>query len=153
MAPKLTIAKKMLLGYLSMALLTIAVGAYALYNLHQQNQITRSMVSDSFPVLDHSKDLVNILLAQERSEKRFLVSGDPDFVALFQARGQEFRRLLAHLQQQVPRAKRKRLKRIGALHADYEAHFLREVPQVLREGTMDPFLLSQDEGTRRLNQV
>lgn len=153
MALKLTIAKKMLLGYLSMSLLTIAVGAYALYSLHQQNQITKFIVDDNFPLIDHSKDLVSILLAQERSEKKFLVSRDPDFVALFQARGRDFQQLLTQLQKQAPREKRKKLGRIGSLHAEYGAHFLQQVPQVLKEGPVDPSRLSQLEGTQRLNRL
>jgi CHASE3 domain sensor protein len=52
---KLTIAKKMFLGYLTMALLTVVVGIYVLQSLTNLNQITNSLLKEEFESLTRVK--------------------------------------------------------------------------------------------------
>jgi len=83
---KLTIAKKLLTTYLLMALLTIMVGAYALFSLQHLNDLAYSIVKKDFLIIYHARQLIDNLLAQERSEKKFIILRDTALEELFWSR-------------------------------------------------------------------
>jgi GGDEF domain-containing protein len=91
---RLTIAKKMLIGYLTLVALTVGVVAYALVSLQRINNLNRSIVKVDVVVEEASGKMLDALLAQDTYEKRFLVLKSTDMKKLFIKRGKEFRNWL-----------------------------------------------------------
>ncbi len=87
---KLTISRKLLLGYLFMALLTVMAGAYALFNLQKLHQVAQNITTSSFVLLEQSKKMADALVAQESAERRFLILKDPVLEEIYRQRSGEF---------------------------------------------------------------
>ncbi|MDP2268855.1 MAG: MCP four helix bundle domain-containing protein, partial [Deltaproteobacteria bacterium] len=71
--PKLTINRKLLLSYLSMALLTVLSSAYAVVSLQNLNKLAHDITNQDYVVLDNCKQMMDALLAQESTEKKALI--------------------------------------------------------------------------------
>lgn len=87
---KLTISRKLLLGYLFMAFLTVLASAYALYNLQKLSGAADNITNHQFVLMENSKKLMDILLAQESAEKKYLILKDPELEQIFWQRSDEF---------------------------------------------------------------
>jgi diguanylate cyclase (GGDEF)-like protein len=92
---KLTISRKLLLGYLFMAMLTVLSSAYALFNLQKLNRVAYNITNHRFVIMENSKQLMDILLAQESAEKKYLILKDPELEQIFWQRSNEFKEELA----------------------------------------------------------
>jgi GGDEF domain-containing protein/CHASE3 domain sensor protein len=92
---KLTISRKLLLGYLFMALLTVLASAYALFSLQKLNGVAYNITNHQFVLMENSKKLMDILLAQESAEKKYLILKDPELEQIFWQRSNEFKEELA----------------------------------------------------------
>jgi len=91
----LTISRKLLLGYLFMALLTVLASAYALFNLQKLSGVAYNITNHHFVLMEQSKKLMDVLLAQESAEKKFLILKDPELEQIFWQRSGEFKEELA----------------------------------------------------------
>ena len=60
-----------------MALLVI-ISVYALMNLNRLNAINSSILQIDLPVIDASEKLIDVIFAQERYARRYLVLGTTD---------------------------------------------------------------------------
>jgi GGDEF domain-containing protein/CHASE3 domain sensor protein len=87
---RLNIANKMLLGYMTLVVLTVIVVAYALISLQQINTLNRSIVKVDIMVEEASDKMLDALLGQDMYEKRFLILKSKDMMDLFAKRGKEF---------------------------------------------------------------
>jgi GGDEF domain-containing protein/CHASE3 domain sensor protein len=92
---KLTISRKLLLGYLFMAMLTVLSSAYALFNLEKLSGIAYNITNHNYVLMENSKKLMDILLAQESAEKKYLILKDPELEQIFWKRSNEFKEELA----------------------------------------------------------
>jgi hypothetical protein len=86
---KLTISRKLLAGYLAMALLAILASAYAIFSLYNLNELAYSIIDEDFFVVDTGKKMMDALLAQESAEKRYLILKDPSIAELFWSRSHD----------------------------------------------------------------
>ena len=68
--PKLTINRKLLLSYLSMALLTVLSSAYAVVSLQNLNKLAHDITNQDYVILDNCKLMMDALLTQESTEKK-----------------------------------------------------------------------------------
>jgi len=91
----LTISRKLLLGYLFMALLTVLASAFALFNLQKLSAGAYNITNHHFVLMENSKQLMDILLAQESAEKKYLILKDPELEQIFWKRSGEFTEKLA----------------------------------------------------------
>jgi GGDEF domain-containing protein/CHASE3 domain sensor protein len=87
---KLTISRKLLLGYFVMALLTVMASAYAVVSLSQLNNLAYGIIHQDFFMVETSKKMMDALLAQESAERRYLILKDPSIAEIFRARNREF---------------------------------------------------------------
>jgi GGDEF domain-containing protein/CHASE3 domain sensor protein len=92
---KLTISRKLLLGYLFMALLTALSSVYALYSLQRLSGVAYNITNHHYILLENSKKLMDILLTQESAEKKYLILKDPLLEQMFWQRSNEFKEELA----------------------------------------------------------
>ncbi|HQP07275.1 MAG TPA: MCP four helix bundle domain-containing protein, partial [Smithellaceae bacterium] len=79
----LTISRKLFLGYLFMALLTVLASAFALFNLQKLSAGAYNITNHHFVLMENSKQLMDILLAQESAEKKYLILRDPELEQIF----------------------------------------------------------------------
>ena len=123
---RLNIAKKMLLGYMTLVLLTVLVVAYALVSLQRINKLNTSIVKTDIIVQEAADRMLDALLAQDTYEKRFLILKSDDMRLLFTKRGYEFRAGLASLRT-LPESGTLPVSDIDKFHGYYGELFQAEV--------------------------
>ena len=74
---RLTIGKKIVLGYIATGIFTIIVAAYAISSLGRLSSLSSSIVTKDFTVIETVKRMEDSLLAQDFYEKRYLILKDP----------------------------------------------------------------------------
>lgn len=74
-----TIFKRLGLGYLVIVLAVIALGMYSTLTLRQLNSITRSINSVENETIILADRIIDDVLTQRKSEKKYVVSRDEDF--------------------------------------------------------------------------
>ncbi len=124
---KLTIYRKLLLSYLAMALLTVLASAYAIFSLRQLHETAYRIISEDVAVVDLSKKLIDTLIAQQNSERRYLVLRDQAFAEMFRSRAQEFNGVLEQLRRNSFPGAAPALAKLTPLHGRYAEVFSREV--------------------------
>jgi len=65
----LSISRKLFLGYLCMALLTVLSSVYAVISLQKLNLVADDIASRNFATVEIAKSMMDTLLAQENAEK------------------------------------------------------------------------------------
>jgi two-component system, NtrC family, sensor histidine kinase GlrK len=72
----MSLFSRLTLGYLTIFLLVAAVSAYAIYQLHQFNELTHAILEVDNRILSHEKILADLLFSQSRYEQKFTISQD-----------------------------------------------------------------------------
>jgi GGDEF domain-containing protein/CHASE3 domain sensor protein len=133
---KLTIVKKLLAAYLLMALLTILAGSYALFSLQHLNELAYTILKRDFLIIYHGRQMLDSLLAQERSEKKYIILKDPALEELYRARSTAVKEGIKKLQKLSDPALAAQLARIRLLHNECDALFQRETA-LIQSGQAD----------------
>ncbi len=150
---KLTINRKLLLSYLTMAVLTVLASAYAVISLQQLSDLAYRIINDDFAVVDQSKGLLDSLIAQESAEKRYLILQDPTIEELFRARSREFNRVFEALQKGRFAGFDPNIARISLLHGQYDALFSQEVELVQTKRNEEAQALSEGAGRKAIDET
>jgi GGDEF domain-containing protein len=87
---RLTIARKLLLGFLSCGILTILIALIALFNLQRLNEINNRIIKRDIPLAETANEAIDTLLAQELYGRRSLILKSSEMEALFWKRSDEF---------------------------------------------------------------
>ena len=115
---RLTIAKKLILGFLSCGILTILIALIALSYLQRINEINRRIIERDIPLAETAGKMMDALLAQELYGRRSLILKGSEMEALFWKRNDDFEML----QRQIgglPDASDLPLVRLSTLHKEY----------------------------------
>jgi len=115
---RLTIARKLLLGFLSCGILTILFALIALSNLQRLNGINNRIIERDIPLAETANEVIDTMLAQELYGRRSLILKSSEMEALFWKRSDEFEML----QQQIgglPETSNLPLDRLSTLHKEY----------------------------------
>ena len=123
---RLTIARKMLLGYMTLVVLTVVVVVYALVSLQRINNLNKSIVKTDIPTQEAADKMLDALLAQDTYEKRFLILKSEDMRTLFAKRGDEFRAWLKVLKE-LPGDNSAPIETLESLHGNYTELFAEEI--------------------------
>ncbi len=129
---KMTIAGKMLLGYMTLVALSVVVVAYALAAIRGVNRLNNEIIKVHIPVQQTADRMLDALVAQDTHEKRYLILRQKDLRYLFWQRAEEFKGLLAELAELSGPAELP-LNKINKLHAQYDDLFIREI-RLVRKG-------------------
>ena len=114
-----------------MAFLTVLASAYALYSLQKLNAVAYSITNRHFVLMESSKKLMDILLAQESAEKKYLILKDPELEQIFWQRSKEFQEQLAQMRDLNPDRKTKNAAiEIGVLQNRLKELFAEEMLMV-----------------------
>ncbi|MDT8316800.1 MAG: HAMP domain-containing protein [bacterium] len=87
---RLSIAKKIFVGYAFLVALLIIITIFVLTTLNNLNSINRSILEVDVPVINASKSMTNVLLAQDSYIRRFAILKTPDLLKAFRERSAEF---------------------------------------------------------------
>ncbi len=143
---RLTIAMKLLLGFLSYGTLTILIAVIALFSLQRLNEINERVIDRDVPLMKLSDKMIDALLAQELYGRRSLILKSSETEALFWKRSEEFKKLLQQMGR-LPDNSDLPLDRISALHEEYNQFFKTGLER--GEGPSSQGLLNQDREIRR----
>ncbi len=149
---RMSIASKMLLGYMTLVALTVIVVIYALVNLQRMNSLNRSIVKVDIMVKETSDKMVDSLLAQDMYEKRFVILKSSEMVSLFKKRGRQFKAWLVALQN-LPEESDLSLEEIEKLHARYTELFGQEVELIQNKNVAKALDLSNNDMKKVLDRL
>lgn len=124
---RLSIASKMLLGYMILVGLTIIVVSYALLSLQQINRLNKRIIKAEIPAQEAADKMLEAVLAQDTYEKRFLILRSRDILPLFSKRGEEFKTWLDSLKKLSATTGSIPAEQIEALHKKYTGLFKQEI--------------------------
>ena len=119
---RLTIARKLFLGFLSCGFLTILIALIALTSLRLLNQINHRIIAHDVPLIDIADKLSETLLAQELYGRRSFILKSSEMEGLFSKRSEEFKRLLKQMRD-LPDVSTLPLDRLASLHEEYNQIF------------------------------
>ncbi len=117
-----TMAKKLLLGFLSCGILSILIALIALYSLQRVNEINNQIIERDVPLIEVADKMVEALLVQELYGRRALLLNSREMEELFWKRSQEFSGLLKEMGE-VPGADLLPISGLDILHRDYNEIF------------------------------
>src|SRR4030067_3616465 len=115
---RLTIAKKLLLGFLSYGVLTILIALIALSSLQRLNEINNRIIERDVPLVEITDKMIEALLAQELYGRRAFILKSSEMEALFWKRSEEFKRLLKQMGD-LPDASSLPIDRLATLHEEH----------------------------------
>jgi two-component system sensor histidine kinase GlrK len=117
---RLSIFWRLALSSLAIIIVVAGVNFYALSQLRQLTALSTELVSYHYPSIDTAKRLIANLYAQLGSEKKYLAVRDLAFVRDFAEEVDQFRQILATLQEQESAPDgQKLLKEVDRLHQEY----------------------------------
>lgn len=88
---RLTIAKKLLFGFLSIGILIILIAFVTLSSLQRLNEINRRVIERDVRLIEITDKMIETLLAQELYGRRSFILKSSEMEALFWKRSEEFR--------------------------------------------------------------
>jgi diguanylate cyclase (GGDEF)-like protein len=119
---RLTIAKKLLFGFLSIGILIILIALIALSSLQRLNEINNRIIKRDVPLVETTDKMIEALLAQERYGNRSFILKSSEMEALFWKRSEEFKKLLNQMGD-LPDASSLPIDQLATLHEEYNALF------------------------------
>lgn len=149
---RLSIARKMLLGYMLLVVLTVAVVIYVLAGLLRLHGLNNGVIRVDVPVQEAADDMLDAILAQDSYENRYLILMRTDVRSLFWKRGEEFDAKLALLKS-LPGQESFPLRKIEKLHRQYGDLFMKEMRLVMAGNLSEASALSNHELKSKLEQV
>src|ERR1041385_8830646 len=90
---KLTIYRKLVLGFIVVIGIVIVAQAYMLYELHALSGEAQTTLTLEVQSLDISRRLSTLLDDEESYARKYLISGDPVYYKPFKESSTEFQRL------------------------------------------------------------
>ncbi len=145
---KLTISRKLLFGYLFMALLTLLVSASAIFHLQKLNQAAYDITHRHFIVVETAKSMRDALLAQESTEKKYFIFKDPSLEQIFWQRDADFKAGLETIKKlNTEKSRDKSFNNLALLHDRYGTYFSQEVA-LLKEGRLQDAMALSDSASR-----
>ena len=131
-----------------MALLTVLASANAIINLKKLNQTAHDITSRNFVLVNTTKNMIDALLTQESTEKKYFIFKDPSLEQIFWQRADEFKAGLEAMKQlDVGPVNDKSLDKLIFLHDRYGILFSQEVTMI-QEGRHQDALAISDTSSR-----
>lgn len=122
---RLSIGRKLLLGFLSYGVVTLLIALFALSSLDQLNAINYSITQRDIPLVELTDRIMENLLAQELFAGRSVILKSPDLGALFWKRNEEFEKLILQFRT-LPQPETLPIAQLTALHEEYTQFFKQE---------------------------
>ncbi|HUL31741.1 MAG TPA: HAMP domain-containing protein, partial [Thermodesulfobacteriota bacterium] len=143
---RLTIAEKLLLGFLSYGILTVLVALISLSNLQRLNDINHRIINRDVPLLETADKMIEALLAQELYGRRSVILKSAEMEALFWKRSEEFNQFVEQIGR-LPDTSALPVERLTALHEAYNDLFKSGLER--REDSSSPSIQGYDPQARQ----
>lgn len=121
---RLSIAKKIFFGYALLVGLLIIISTFVLTNLNSLNSINRSILEVDVPVINASKSMTNILLAQDSYIRRYAILKTPDLLEAFWDRSAEFDEFLTMIDS-FPKERGFPVGELAVLHREFNTFLIK----------------------------
>ncbi len=115
---RLTIAKKMLLGYGSLLILLIFISLFALINLNRLNILNDSILNKDIPTINSANEMIGVILDQELFASRYVILNTPDVLEIFWEKSTEFENIAKRIKD-IPGNDSLLINRIISLHNEF----------------------------------
>ncbi len=143
---RLTIAVKMLIGYLGLSVVVVLIAALTLSSLKKMNDINRDIVSVDAPIIEVTDKMIDAILAEELYGRRYALLKSPELLELYHKKEEEFGSRVDDLKE-LPGKKDFSPDKLLSLHAAYS-----EVFQKMFEYNGAPTSLHAEELDRSLRE-
>ncbi len=120
---KLTIGKKIALGYIPVLVLILIISLFTLLRLNQVNRINNEIVTIDLVINKEAENLVEVLLAQESYGQRYMILRSQDMLSLFWKRNQEFETSFQKIRDLPARQQFPSLLSLDRYHSEYNKYF------------------------------
>lgn len=117
---RLSLFSRVTCGYLVVFLLVTAVSAYAIFQLQQFDNLTKSILTVDNRLLDKEKTLADLLLSQSRYEQKFAITHDEALYKEFKRLKEDFDTQLEQAMNLADSADQKSLMEIKSNYQTYE---------------------------------
>lgn len=137
---KLTIFRRLIVGYLLILIFTISASVFAIFILRQFDTVTRSIREVDDRVLEYEKKLSDTLLSQIQYERKFLIGKDEVLYNRFLLFNNDFRQYLEEILRLAnsERAALLLLNEVKDSHQRYQDVFNQEVQNIKSKAKYDP---------------
>ncbi len=128
---RLTIFSRLMIGYLTMFILVMIVGVYAILMLHRLNAGTHHILTVDNRIIDYEEKLTDSILSQMRYEKKYVITKDAVLYDQFFSAKEDFNKLLSEalLIADTPE-KRASLNKVKAYHTRFQSSIERQIEEV-----------------------
>ena len=116
---QMTIAGKILLGFLLLSLLVVVISWYAISNLERLNRLTQGILKEDAEVIDTTEKMIDSILAHELYARRYGILKSGEMIALFWDRSREFQQLMDKIAA-LPGTSDMPIGRLKNLYAEYK---------------------------------
>ncbi len=94
---RLTIARKMLLGYFTLVALIFLISAFAVSSLHRMNEANTRIIKTDLPLIETSEKMIDLLISEELYFKRSVILRSPEIRGVGRKKRAEFEALCAKI--------------------------------------------------------
>jgi len=150
----LSISRKLFLGYLCMALLTVLSSVYAVISLQKLNLVADDIASRNFATVEIAKSMMDTLLAQENAEKKYLILKDPSLEQIYWLRNSEFKTSLEKLKKlNAGHHDDKILDNLALLSDRYGGFFFQEINLIKERRFQEALAISDSDSRVTIEQI
>ncbi len=128
---RLTIFSRLMVGYLTMFILVMIVGVYAILILQRLNVGTHHILTVDNRIMDYEEKLTDSILSQMRYERKYVITKDAVLYDQFVSAKEDFNKLLSEalLIADTPE-KRASLNKVKAYHTHFQSSIERQIEEV-----------------------
>lgn len=151
---RLTISRKLLFGYLFMALLTVLVSAYAIFHLQKLSNAAYDITQRQMILGRTAQNMLDALLSEENTEKKYFVFRDDSLERLFWQHAGDFKAGLEKIKRlNAGNQEDKSFNRLTILHERYNSYFSREVALLKEDRAEDAIALSESSSRVTIEEL
>jgi diguanylate cyclase (GGDEF)-like protein len=115
---RISISRKLLLGYGVLLVLLVIISAYSLINLNWINAVNNSILKEDLPVIKSSEKMIDLILEQEFYAQRYRILRNLENLEHYRAREAEFSQIAEQIANQSDQ-RELLIDRIVQLHIQY----------------------------------
>ena len=115
---RISISRKLLLGYGVLLILLVIISAYSLINLNWINAINNSILTSDLPVIKASEKMIDLILEQEFYAQRYRILPKLENLEHYRERQTEFTQIAEEISK-LPDERELLIDRIVNLHIQY----------------------------------
>jgi len=130
---RISISRKLLLGYGVLLVLLVIISAYSLINLNWINAINNSILNSDLPVIKNSEKMIDLILEQEFYAQRYRILRNLESLEHYREREAEFTQIAEQIANQSDQ-RELLIDRIVQLHIQYNEILSKSLTRSKGEG-------------------